>query len=149
LVEVDDAAVCRLELVAAGVDKGADVGVGYQVARLAQLDAVNQGISGQVAVDEGWTGADAFEAEPQHEVFRRVAAVDGHDLMLLDAEFLDEPVPYPAYLVVELLVGVCPALEDEEEIGGGLRVAGPVLEVVVDQHAVVSHALVDELLGCC
>jgi len=69
--------------------------------------------------------------------------------VLLDAEFFDEPVPYSTYLVEELLVGVCPVLEDEEEDGCCLRVAGPVFEVVVDEHAIVSHALFGELLGCC
>jgi len=121
--------------------------VGEEVSCVGELDGMCQGGGGEVAVYEGWTGADGLETEPEEQVFRAVAAVEGDDFLRLDVEVFEEPVAHALEVVVELFVCPLSVFEDEEQ-----RVCVLAERVVFDQVVYQQSVLVDffrDEVDCC
>ena len=110
------------------VDIGGNEGVNEHKPCGGRIDAVREGLAGQVVVDEGGFGADGPEAKPAEDEDIRVLTVERDDVLGLDALGLPQPSTVLEDLLVDLTVGPGLVLEqDEGPFGGGL-VLGMTLE---------------------
>jgi hypothetical protein len=97
---------------------------------------VGEGVAGEVVVDEGGLGADGPQAVPEEDEDVRVLAVDGDNVLWLDAVPLAQPGAVLEDLLVDLGVGVRAALEDDEGAGALGLVLGVPLQNVEGVQAV-------------
>jgi len=116
--EVDEAHVGQRALDLIG-DLLGDVGVDEAQAGGGGLEAVLEGLAGEVVVDEGGLGADAPQSPPQKDEGVGVLEVDGDNVARLDAKLLFEKGTVAEDAVVDVCVGEVATLEDDEILLGG------------------------------
>ena len=98
-------------------------------------------IASKVTIDERNTRPDRLQRKPKHEILRTIRTINGDRLATLHPEIVNQPIPSPLDIVVELPVCPRPTLELQEQI----RRLGT--ECVVFDEVVDSQSFLFVLLG--